>query len=227
MAASEWLGHVQSLGDGSDYRGGIRHPYQVDEPGTVAALRSNVRGHADRKPGLADPTRSDGGYQAMACERRGKLCTLGHPAEERAHRHLQCPAARRFLHLGPPREATPVGYLVLAQQRGDMALYGATEMNSSSAICAFVNCRPRSAKTSASRAVTVVPSVVTRFSLPAATRSVDPPHHPEARGLRIRSGETPDELLAPRYVALAVERSQVFVHGVDGDADVPGDLFAG
>src|SRR5215475_4946949 len=50
---------------------------------------------------------------------------------------------------------------------------------------------------------------------------------PKAPGLRIGSGETPDELLAPGYVALAVERSQVLVHGVDGDAYAAGDLFAG
>ena len=52
----------------------------------------------------------------------------------------------RRLDAGLPGQAAPIGNLQLAQQRRHMASTVRTEMNSASAICAFVRCRPIRAK---------------------------------------------------------------------------------
>ena len=157
------LGNADRLGDRRGDHRRVRHVDQIDEPRPVAARRGELGGDAERQPGLADAARTGRGDHAVLGERRGQRRPLAAAADERRDR--QSAALRRPDLTRRPGIAS-ASCRARLRRSGSCSLRSIadtwlstvrTEMNSASAICAFVRCRPIRARTSASRAVTSAP----------------------------------------------------------------------
>ena len=159
------LGRAHDFGHGTDDRRRIRQPHEVDEPGAVAPHRSEIGGDADRQTALADPAGTDRRDEAV----------LGRAPPSSAARSAARPmngvtGTGSTLRAGCSDATCRAnerrsGSCVLRSSAATCASTVRTEMNSSAAIWAFVRCRPTSARTSDSRAVTAVPTASTVSSV--------------------------------------------------------------